>query len=130
MRQNNLKFGLNLFKRSYCIEHTLYPDTGDLFELTEGNICAGMPHNNQSLINSQGNHVTRAGADYCKGDAGGPLICDLNGTMTLIGIIAKGRMCGKEGFPGIYTNIQAHRSWLDECKFKFAFSRKLIFITI
>ena len=121
--------GVNLLKREYCIKHSLYPEV-DFFELTNDIFCAGIPHNNKTKINSQGYHVTSAGADYCKGDTGGPLVCDINGTLTLIGIVAKQFMCNKEGFPGIYTNIQAHRPWLDECKFKFAFSRKLIFITI
>ena len=52
----------------------------------------------------------------CKGDSGGPLVCDINGTLTLMGLVSKGRQCNKEGFPGIYTNVQAHRSWLDERK--------------
>ena len=52
------------------------------------------------------------------GDSGGPLVCDINGTLTLMGIVSKGRMCNKVGLPGIYTNIQAFRSWLDESKSK------------
>ena len=58
------------------------------------------------------------------GDYGGPLVCDINGILTLVGIASKGRYklpkedtCNKEGYPGIYTNIQAFRSWLDESKF-------------
>lgn len=70
------------------------------------------------MKNEQRNHVTRAGADSCKGDSGGPLVCDINGSLTLIGIVSKGKMCNKEGFPGIYTNVQAFRTWLDESKFK------------
>ena len=51
-----------------------------------------------------------------KGDSGGPLVCDINGTLTLMGLVSKGRQCNKEGYPGIYTNIQAFRTWLDESK--------------
>ena len=43
---------------------------------------------------------------------------DIDGTLTLVGIVSKGKMCNKEGFPGIYTNVQAFRTWLDESKFK------------
>ena len=62
--------------------------------------------------------MTRAGADSCKGDSGGPLVCDINGSLTLMGLVSKGRMCNKEGFPGIYTNVQTFRTWLDESKFE------------
>ena len=43
---------------------------------------------------------------------------DIDGTLTLVGIVSKGKMCNKEGFPGIYTNVQAFRTWLDESKLK------------
>lgn len=108
--------GVNLLKNDYCIKHTLYPDTGDLFSLQDDVFCAGIPHDTTTKKNSQGYHVTRAGADSCKGDSGGPLVCDIDGTLTLMGIVSKGRMCNKEGFPGIYTNIQVFRTWLDESK--------------
>lgn len=71
------------------------------------------------------------------GDSGGPLVCDINGTLTLMGIVSKGRMCNKVGLPGIYTNIQAFRSWLDESKSKITsiwawiniiFSRKSLYL--
>ena len=96
---------------------SLYPDKGLLFDLLDDVFCAGTPHDTTTKKNSQRNHVTRAGADSCKGDSGGPLVCDIDGTLTLVGIVSKGKMCNKEGFPGIYTNVQAFRTWLDESKF-------------
>ena len=96
---------------------SLYPDKGLLFDLLDDVFCAGTPHDTTTKRNSQRNHVTRAGADSCKGDSGGPLVCDIDGTLTLVGIVSKGKMCNKEGFPGIYTNVQAFRTWLDESKF-------------
>ena len=99
------------------IMKSLYPDKGLLFDLLDDVFCAGTPHDTTTKRNSQRNHVTRAGADSCKGDSGGPLVCDIDGTLTLVGIVSKGKMCNKEGFPGIYTNVQAFRTWLDESKF-------------
>ena len=49
--------GVNLLKNDYCIKHTLYPDTGDLFSLQDDVFCAGIPHNTKTKKNSQGNHV-------------------------------------------------------------------------
>ena len=100
------------------IMKSLYPDKGLLFDLLNDVFCAGTPHDTTTKMNSQRNHVTRAGADSCKGDSGGPLVCDIDGTLTLVGIVSKGKMCNKEGFPGIYTNVQAFRTWLDESKFQ------------
>ena len=111
--------GVNLLKRDYCLSHSLYPEVGDTFSLTDEVFCAGIPHDNTTKTNRRNNHVTRAGADSCKGDSGGPLVCDIGGTLTLMGIVSKGRMCNKEGFPGLYTNIQSFRSWLDQSKFQF-----------
>ena len=104
------------------ITKSLYPDKGLIFDLLDDVFCAGTPHDTTTMRNSQRNHVTRAGADSCKGDSGGPLVCDIDGSLTLIGIVSKGRMCNKEGFPGIYTNVQAFRTWLDESKFERIFS--------
>ena len=109
--------GVNLLKRDYCLMHSLYPEIGDTFSLTDEVFCAGIPHTNTTIINERQKHVTQAGADSCKGDSGGPLVCDINGVLTLMGIVSKGRMCNREGFPGLYTNIQSYRSWLDESKF-------------
>ena len=109
--------GLNLLKRDYCLSHSLYPERGETFLLKDEVFCAGIPHDTTTQKNLRGNYVTRAGADSCKGDSGGPLVCDINGTLTLLGIVSKGRMCNKEGLPGLYTNIQSFRSWLDQGKF-------------
>ena len=108
--------GLNLFSREYCKKHSFYPDTSD-FKLNDDVFCAGIPHNKDTETNSAGNHVTQKGADSCKGDSGGPLICDINDRITFMGIVSKGYRCDHEGYPGIYTNVQKFRSWLDESKY-------------
>ena len=107
--------GLNLFSKEYCEKHSFYPDTSD-FQLNDDVFCAGIPHNTDTETNSAGNHVTQRGADSCKGDSGGPLICDINDRITFMGIVSKGYRCDHEGYPGIYTNVQSFRSWLDESK--------------
>ncbi|XP_054083136.1 serine protease easter-like [Zeugodacus cucurbitae] len=57
------------------------------------------------------------GVDTCKGDSGGPLmlIQSYNGreSCLLIGITSFGpRVCGQEGFPGVYTRVDAFISWI------------------
>ncbi|XP_034487843.1 trypsin [Drosophila innubila] len=48
------------------------------------------------------------GVDACKGDSGGPMVC--NGHLT--GIISWGVDCGKVFFPGVYTNISYFLNWI------------------
>ncbi|XP_075073154.1 urokinase-type plasminogen activator [Mixophyes fleayi] len=52
--------------------------------------------------------------DACKGDSGGPLICQHNGQMMLYGIISWGEECAKKNKPGVYTRITNYLQWIEE----------------
>ena len=45
------------------------------------------------------------------GDSGGPLICDVKGEATLIGIVSRGTGCALEDHPGIYTTVADYADW-------------------
>ncbi|CAG7818503.1 unnamed protein product [Allacma fusca] len=64
--------------------------------ITENQICAGAHKK-----------------DSCKADSGGPLTCSLNGTKYLCGIVSYGFGCGRERFPGVYTNVAKYQSWIE-----------------
>ena len=53
-------------------------------------------------------------AATCKGDSGGPLICERNGKPELTGIVSWGRSCGIQGKPGIYANVFRMRDWIQD----------------
>ncbi|XP_017785727.1 PREDICTED: trypsin-1-like [Nicrophorus vespilloides] len=73
---------------------------GKLFEVRNTQICAG----------------GELGKDSCKGDSGGPLMHrDIeNDQWTMEGIVSLGIGCGREGWPGIYTNVRSYISWIKE----------------
>ncbi|RZF41607.1 hypothetical protein LSTR_LSTR000321 [Laodelphax striatellus] len=64
--------------------------------------------------------ILDGGKDTCSGDSGGPLFlpprlerspdCELR---TQVGVTSFGKQCGLEGFPGVYTKVEAYVSWIE-----------------
>jgi secreted trypsin-like serine protease len=48
------------------------------------------------------------GKDTCSGDSGGPMFARQADKRYQIGITSFGRGCGARGFPGVYTEVNAH----------------------
>lgn len=54
------------------------------------------------------------GEDTCHGDSGGPLMKQIGGSWYQQGITSFGwPKCGREGIPGVYTNISHYLGWLE-----------------
>ena len=48
------------------------------------------------------------GKDSCKGDGGGPTVCD----GVLQGIVSWGYRCAEKGRTGVYTKVCLFNSWI------------------
>ncbi len=87
-----LKVRLKVAEAKSCRDHfgERYP---------EGSICAGgWP------------------TDTCSGDSGGPLWVVSGSTMQQLGVVSKGKQCGKSNAPGIYTPVAAHLPWIEDVR--------------
>lgn len=52
--------------------------------------------------------------DTCDGDSGGPLMMVRGGSWFVEGIVSYGFRCGLEGWPAIYTRVNAYNDWIQQ----------------
>ncbi|KFV65153.1 Urokinase-type plasminogen activator, partial [Dryobates pubescens] len=83
---------VNLISQTKC-KYEYY----DNIRVTDNMVCAGDP-----------TWMT----DACKGDSGGPMVCEHNGRMMLYGIVSWGDGCAKENKPGVYTRVTQYLNWI------------------
>ena len=69
-------------------------------------MCAGIP-------DLDDNGLTDGGKDHCTGDAGSSLVCNVDGKVTLTGIVSWGIGCAREGLPGVLGDVYNYRDWID-----------------
>ena len=107
---SNLKsIGVNLLDRISCKLRSYWP------ELYENEFCAVSPPTDTTKVNGYGYHVVAGGKGPCSGDYGSPLLCDVNGLITLVGINSRGyEECGAEGYPAIHTSMKSIQTWVDD----------------
>lgn len=69
------------------------------------------------ILNEQLCFGGKIGEDSCGGDSGGPLVVATSSSVryTQIGLVSYGPQdCGREGVPGVYTNIVSYRDWIEQ----------------
>ena len=95
--------GVNLLDKLTCQMRSYWSN------LYENEICAVVAPTESTKINGYGYHVVAGGKETCYGDFGAPLLCDIGGVNTLVGINSRGYdKCAKEGYPAIHQIGRAH----------------------
>ena len=56
--------------------------------------------------------IKEGGKDTCQGDSGGPIF--INGTKTIIGLVAFGEGCAQVGVPSVNTRISHFHKWIQD----------------
>ncbi|TMW55642.1 hypothetical protein Poli38472_010524 [Pythium oligandrum] len=55
----------------------------------------------------------KSNKDSCQGDSGGPLTVKSGSEDVLVGVVSWGEGCGLAGYPGVYAQVSAAKSWID-----------------
>ncbi|KAF5304055.1 hypothetical protein FQA39_LY01840 [Lamprigera yunnana] len=86
-----------------CQQRLQQTRLGYEFKLHPGFICAG----------------GEEGKDACKGDGGGPMVCERGGTWKVVGVVSWGIGCGQPGIPGVYVNVAHYLDWIRQLTQRF-----------
>ncbi|XP_052741657.1 uncharacterized protein LOC112044986 isoform X1 [Bicyclus anynana] len=103
--QNILKeVDVPILPHGQCQQQLRQTRLGYNYELNPGFVCAG----------------GEDGKDACKGDGGGPLVCERSGTWQLVGVVSWGIGCGQVGVPGVYVKVAHYLDWISQITGKFS----------
>ncbi|CAG9561147.1 unnamed protein product [Danaus chrysippus] len=103
--QNILKeVDVPVLPHGQCQQQLRQTRLGYNYELNPGFVCAG----------------GEDGKDACKGDGGGPLVCERSGTWQLVGVVSWGIGCGQAGVPGVYVKVAHYLDWISQVTGKFS----------
>ncbi|XP_072760900.1 uncharacterized protein [Anoplolepis gracilipes] len=97
--QNKLKeVDVPVVSNHVCEQQMRRTRLGPSFNLHPGFICAG----------------GEEGKDACKGDGGGPMVCERHGRWQLAGVVSWGIGCGQIGVPGVYTRVSHYLDYIHQ----------------
>ncbi|XP_018400211.1 PREDICTED: uncharacterized protein LOC108777750 [Cyphomyrmex costatus] len=93
------KVNLPIVNREDCQTRLRSTKLGQYFQLHGSFMCAG----------------GEANKDTCRGDGGGPLVCQAaSGQFFQAGIVSWGIGCGASNVPAVYASVPQHRQWIDQ----------------
>ncbi|XP_049824781.1 phenoloxidase-activating factor 2-like [Aethina tumida] len=95
--QNILKeVDVPIINHGICERQMKQTRLGYDFQLHPGFICAG----------------GEEGEDACKGDGGGPMVCERGGTWQVVGVVSWAIGCGQPSVPGVYVKVAHYLDWI------------------
>ncbi|XP_046807736.1 uncharacterized protein LOC111683517 isoform X2 [Lucilia cuprina] len=95
--QNILKeVDVPILSHHQCENQLRQTRLGYSFKLNPGFVCAG----------------GEEGKDACKGDGGGPLVCERGGVWNVVGVVSWGIGCGQVNVPGVYVKVSHYLDWI------------------
>jgi len=77
-----------------------------------GNYADGMI--DESMLCAQGKLDNGGIVDACRGDSGGPFVCEANGVWTLHGATSWGRGCAAANYPGVWARVHFVMDWINQ----------------
>uniref|UniRef100_A0A286X8H9 Peptidase S1 domain-containing protein n=2 Tax=Cavia porcellus TaxID=10141 RepID=A0A286X8H9_CAVPO len=88
-------------------------------KVVESSVCEEIfqniryPYNEERIILGDMLCAGSEGHDFCQVDDGGPLVCNVSDSWTLVGVVSFGRACGWH-ITGVFARVQSYVPWIQK----------------